>query len=224
MRYFIDLDETLCRNLGEKSTYDYCEPIVERIQNVNRLYDQGNYIVIWTARGRTSGIDWTQKTTEQLAEWDVKYHELKMDKPSYDVYIDDKSFNVDTLWRVPLSNTSETKVERPIIVEKGWGCEIIFANTPHYCGKILHYEANKKSSLHYHVKKQETWYVAKGRFILTWIKPATGEHIVEYLKPGDVITNLQGEAHQVEALETGDLFEVSTQHFDDDSYRIAMGD
>lgn len=223
MRYFIDLDETLCRNL-DGNNYEMCEPIVERIEKVNRLFDEGHYIVIWTARGKRSGKDWSEKTLEQLKEWNVKYNELNMDKPDYDVYIDDKSFNVDSIWRVPPKTNKYTKKETPEIVKKGWGKEIIFANEKEYCGKILHYDAGKKSSLHYHVKKRETWYVAKGRFILTWIISETGEHVVEYLNVGDVITNLQGEAHQVEALEEGDLFEVSTEHFDSDSRRIHMGD
>jgi hypothetical protein len=57
------------------------------------LYDQGNNIVYWTARGQTSKTDHTELTTIQLKEWGCKYHELKMDKPSFDILIDDKTIN-----------------------------------------------------------------------------------------------------------------------------------
>lgn len=46
----------------------------------------------------------------------------------------------------------------------------------------------------------------------------------EYLKVGDVITNERGEPHQMEALEDSEIFEVSTKHYDNDSYRIYKGD
>jgi hypothetical protein len=45
----------------------------------------------------------------------------------------------------------------------------------------------------------------------------------EYLNIGDVITNERGEPHQLIALEDGEIFEVSTKHFDSDSYRIFKG-
>ena len=31
-------------------------------------------------------------TTKQLKKWNVKYHNLIFGKPSFDIYIDDKSF------------------------------------------------------------------------------------------------------------------------------------
>ena len=48
----------------------------------------------WTARGTTTGIDWTETTLQQFDKWGVKYHDLKMGKPQYDVFIDDKNMNV----------------------------------------------------------------------------------------------------------------------------------
>lgn len=48
--------------------------------------------------------------------------------------------------------------------------------------------------------------------------------IFQYLNVGDVITNERGEAHQMEALENSEIFEVSTFHKDSDSYRIEKGD
>ena len=99
MKYFIDLDNTLCWSNG--NDYINSKPILERIQYVTELKEQGHHITIWTARGSTSGIDYKELTEKQLNKWLIPYDELLMGKPSYDVYIDDKSFNVDTLWPVP---------------------------------------------------------------------------------------------------------------------------
>jgi CMP-N,N'-diacetyllegionaminic acid synthase len=71
---------------------------VENIAKANKLYDKGNLIVYWTARGSATGVDWSEVTKKQFAEWGVKHHGLKFGKPSYDLFIDDK--NVNTLdWK-----------------------------------------------------------------------------------------------------------------------------
>jgi quercetin dioxygenase-like cupin family protein len=221
MKYYIDLDNTLC--FTEKSDYVNSVPILERICYVNELKKQGNHITIWTARGGSSGIDHRELTLKQLKEWNVEYDNLLMGKPDYDVYIDDKSFNVDSKWPVPKENFKSKKL--PVeLVTKGWGKEIIFVNNDEYCGKLLCFEKDKKFSMHYHIKKKETWYVSKGSFILVWVETDTGTTHTEYLKVGDVITNERGEPHQLIALEDSEVFEVSTKHYDEDSFRMWKGD
>jgi len=226
MKYFIDLDNTLCRTID--SDYENSIPIVQRIKYVSDLKAQGHHVTIWTARGSSSGKDHSELTKKQLKEWDVSYDELLMGKPSYDCYIDDKSFNVDDFWHVPCNCESEcvdnTKKVKCETVPKGWGREIVFVNNKEYCGKILSFNKGKKFSMHYHLLKKETWYVAKGKFIFIWIDTNNGKKYSEYLTVGDVITNERGQPHQLIALEDGDIFEVSTQHFDDDSYRVWKGD
>ena len=69
-------------------------PIPENIAKINRLYDEGNEIIIWTARGTVTKIDWRELTEKQLKEWGVKYHELKFGKPNYELLIDDKAINI----------------------------------------------------------------------------------------------------------------------------------
>ena len=44
------------------------------------------------------------------------------------------------------------------------------------------------------------------------------------LNLGDVITIPIGQPHQLRAKEDSEIFEISTQHFDSDSYRIWKGD
>ena len=220
-KYFFDLDNTLCNT--NKSDYINSIPIYERIIRVNKLKEEGNHITIWTARGSKSGIDHKELTLKQLNEWNIKYDELLTGKPDYDIYIDDKSFNIDTYLPIPNKEILNSKKEKSVIVEKGWGKEIIFANNNEYCGKILCFEEGKKFSMHYHLLKKETWYVSKGKFILIWIDTPTGTTYTEYLIIGDIITNKRGEPHQLIALEYSEVFEVSTQHFDTDSYRIVKG-
>jgi len=220
MKYFIDLDNTLCNTIN--GDYEKSQPINERINIVNNLKLEGHHITIWTARGANTGIDYRALTESQLSKWNINYDELLMNKPNYDIYIDDKSFNVNTLWNIPNNNIS--KKLNSEIVTKGWGKEIIFINNDEYCGKILCFNKGKRFSMHYHILKKETWYVAKGKFLLQWIESNTGTTYSEYLMVGDVITNERGEAHQLIALEDSEVFEVSTKHYDNDSYRIYKGD
>jgi quercetin dioxygenase-like cupin family protein len=109
-------------------------------------------------------------------------------------------------------------------IAKGWGHELIIHNSEKYCGKLLVFKAGCKFSMHYHLLKQETWYVNKGTFIYRWIDTNQGTELSTRLTVGDVVTQYPGQPHQLEALEDGEIFEVSTQHFDSDSYRIWKGD
>ena len=94
MIIFVDIDETIC-NTPENRNYRESTPIKENIEKINKLYDEGNTIVYWTARGTGSGIDWRDVTEEQFEEWGVKYHRLKLGKPIYDLFICDKAINTD---------------------------------------------------------------------------------------------------------------------------------
>ena len=64
----------------------------------------------------------------------------------------------------------------------------------------------------------------KGEFLYRWIDTETAETIEQKLKVGDVVRQRVGQPHQLEALTDGVVFEVSTQHFDEDSYRVWKGD
>jgi hypothetical protein len=92
MVIYIDIDETIC-NSPDKPNYTNSTPIVVNIEKANKLYDEGNTIVYWTARGTQTGIDWTDVTKKQFSDWGVKYHDLKFGKPYYDLFIDDKNIN-----------------------------------------------------------------------------------------------------------------------------------
>ena len=86
--YCFDLDGTLCTNT--EGGYAQALPLPERILKVNELYDKGNKILIYTARGTVTGIDWRDLTQKQLDTWGIKHHELRLGKPFADVYVDDR--------------------------------------------------------------------------------------------------------------------------------------
>jgi len=109
-------------------------------------------------------------------------------------------------------------------VPKGWGEEIIICNHELYCGKLLRFKQGAKFSMHYHMIKDETWYVNEGLFTYRWIDTETAEVNERTLRIGDTVRQLPGQPHQLEALTDGEVFEVSTQHFDSDSYRVWKGD
>jgi len=116
------------------------------------------------------------------------------------------------------------KKTEPKIVKKGWGSEIIFANNNMYCGKLLILKAGAKFSMHFHIKKDETWYVNSGKISVKYIDTDNACIFDEVLTEGDVWRNSPGEPHQVYAYEDSVIFEVSTTHFDEDSYRVSPGD
>ena len=99
MRYCFDIDGTICDTpLDEFGKPDYLnsKPNYLVRNKINELYDMGNHIIFQTARGKSSGKDWTELTEYQLREWGFKYNELfKMFcKPTADLFIDDKGLNV----------------------------------------------------------------------------------------------------------------------------------
>jgi|TARA_R100001460_G_scaffold38432_6_gene72982 hypothetical protein len=91
--YVFDIDGTICTNTN--GDYEAATPYQEIVDKINELYESGNTIKMMTARGSTTGIDWTVLTERQLSEWGINYHELIMNKkPHADVFVDDKAINV----------------------------------------------------------------------------------------------------------------------------------
>ena len=78
--------------------------------------------------------------------------------------------------------------------------------------------------MHYHMSKDETWYVSYGTFLYRYIDTRTADVVEFKLMPGQVVRQRPGQPHQIEALEDGTIFEVSTHHEDSDSYRVWKGD
>ena len=93
----VDIDGTICYTNG--NNYESSEPRYDRIERLNRLYDEGNEIHYWTARGAKSGKDWTEFTKRQLGEWGVKSTSIRLGKPHYDKWIDDKAIDAEEYFK-----------------------------------------------------------------------------------------------------------------------------
>lgn len=97
MTFCFDLDGTLCTNTD--GNYESAKPFEDRIRIVNSLFEKGNIIIIDTARGSTTKIDWYEFTEKQLKEWGILYTKLRVGiKPFADFYIDDKSIDDKTFF------------------------------------------------------------------------------------------------------------------------------
>jgi histidinol phosphatase-like enzyme len=99
--YVIDIDGTICTQEG--ANYEIAAPINSMIDKANKLFEAGNEIIYFTARGSKTGIDWKLLTESQLTAWGVKYHKLILGKPYGDYYIDDKA--------IPIHDFLEIKID-----------------------------------------------------------------------------------------------------------------
>lgn len=95
MIIYVDIDNTICKSNDQ---YENAVPIKKNIGKINKLFDEGNVIIYWTARGRTTGIDWSEITKNQLIKWGCKFNDIIMnDKPYFDLLIDDKSKRINEI-------------------------------------------------------------------------------------------------------------------------------
>lgn len=103
MRYVVDIDGTICYPGKDDKRYTHAVPRWDRIRVINKLYDEGHYVVYLTARGMgrfknsrmLSHKEFHDFTYDQLKSWGCKFHELHLGKPSADYYIDDKGIHSD---------------------------------------------------------------------------------------------------------------------------------
>ncbi len=96
-RFVFDIDGVIAIK-REDLDYSMAEPNEKMIRIINELYEYGNEIILFTARGYVTGIDWRTITEKQMQEWHVKYHELHMGKPNADYYVDDKMLSMKFLY------------------------------------------------------------------------------------------------------------------------------
>ena len=117
------------------------------------------------------------------------------------------------------------KASDPVkFVPKGWGYEKWIANCPEYCGKLLFFVKGKKCSWHYHEIRTRCSIFILVRQLVFGRDDDILKAEKQILIQGDKFHVPRGLRHQMFALKDTELFEFSTQHFDDDSYRILKGD
>jgi quercetin dioxygenase-like cupin family protein len=101
-----------------------------------------------------------------------------------------------------------------MIIDKLWGHEEVIANHELYCLKLLHLKQGARSSLHYHEKKDETFYCLSG-----WARLRLGDATYE-LRPHAHVRIFPTQPHSFYGVEDTVLIEVSTHHDDMDVVRI----
>tara|TARA_B100000963_G_scaffold347085_1_gene353001 strand:+ start:320 stop:610 length:291 start_codon:yes stop_codon:yes gene_type:complete len=96
MKIYVDIDNTICKTVG--TDYSGANPIEDNIRKINNLFEQGNEIIYWTARGYVTGINHYELTLNQLKKWNCKFHSLSVgEKPDYDLLICDKTKRIEEL-------------------------------------------------------------------------------------------------------------------------------
>ena len=97
MKVYVDIDETICFYNGKRN-YTEALPILNNIKKINKLFDENNIIIYWSARGTVTHIDWYEVTRKQLKDWGCKYHDLILgEKPDYDLLICDKTKRIEEI-------------------------------------------------------------------------------------------------------------------------------
>lgn len=193
-----DIDGTICT---QEDDYSNAKPIQEVIDKLNKKFDEGYHIVLFTARGTETGIDWSAVTKEQMDRWGVKYHDLYFGKPAGLKYIDDKGVNVYS-W--------EPNIEYLASIDKIWGKEYLLVKTDNYAFKRLEVLKGKNLSKQLHRQKHEAWHIVEGA------GTAIIAGRVQSVKPGTTIIIPPGTVHQVRAdSEKLVIMEASTPELQD---------
>jgi len=110
-------------------------------------------------------------------------------------------------------------------VPKGWGYEKWIVNKKEYCGKLLFFNKGKRCSWHHHKIKDEVFYLQSGKMIVRFSDEDDIQEAQEIiLEPGQNFYVYPGLRHQMEAIEDIELYEFSTEHFEEDSYSIIKVD
>ena len=108
-------------------------------------------------------------------------------------------------------------------VDKDWGYEIWMANNKeeNYCGKILYIKSGHSTSMHFHQKKHETFYILEGALDVEIIDTITTDKYVKTINEGEVLVLDRLMPHRL-VPKGGDVkfVEISTFHEDCDSYRV----
>ena len=95
----LDIDGVIFSR-SESNDYSKVQPNPGVINLIQLLYKQGHKIILFTARGSKTGINWSDQTISQLTSNSIPYHDLIFGKPPYDFYVDDRSISLQQLYNL----------------------------------------------------------------------------------------------------------------------------
>ena len=98
--------------------------------------------------------------------------------------------------------------------KKVWGSEIWMVNCEKYCGKILNLKKGYRCSLHQHFIKDESFFILEGKVLMQIVD------VIKTMNVNDVVHIPPRTIHRFTGLEDSKIIEISTQHFEEDSYRL----
>ena len=112
--FCFDIDNTICST--KNMDYKTSKPNKKIINKINKLFDQGHVIKIYTARYMGKYKDnyimankkGYKKIKSQLRKWGLKFNELFF-KPHADFYVDDRFINFKRNWHMKLNKYIEIK-------------------------------------------------------------------------------------------------------------------
>lgn len=107
----------------------------------------------------------------------------------------------------------------PSRVKKTWGYEEVLHNGD-YCAKLLVYTERIASSLHYHQRKHETFYIASGIFEITIGIPGADSATVRLRGVGEHVVLPPKTVHRIRCVEPGVIVESSSHDDPDDCVRL----
>ena len=120
-----DLDKTLCTKKKSNETYKDVKPIKEIIDLLNKLHDEGYFIVIETARKKKKKKNDESKVIQNVGEdtlkWlrenNVKYDGIKFGKTYGEFYVDDKAIRPSELYKLGINGVKEILNEESKFME-----------------------------------------------------------------------------------------------------------
>ncbi|AJD81861.1 hypothetical protein YenMTG1_053 [Yersinia phage vB_YenM_TG1] len=110
MKLCFDIDGTITKWCHSRDYVNF-KPDTVMVSIINKLYDEGHEITLYTARGMKSvgpgriATEIIPSLVENLKRIGVKYHHLLTHKPVYDWIIDDKAMRPDEFKELIQSHT-----------------------------------------------------------------------------------------------------------------------
>ena len=107
MRICIDIDGVIADFKKPGEVYSDCKLIVGAKEKIQKLYSNGHYIILYTARHMKTCNGNSALTISKIGkitlDWlesnDIPYHEIHFGKPWADIYIDDNALRF-TCWSI----------------------------------------------------------------------------------------------------------------------------
>ena len=102
-KIFVDLDNTLCTTIGVD--YKNSTPKANRIELINKLYENGDIITIYTARGSGSGINYKDLTLNH-----EKFKDILKETKIVNINISNANNEIISIQKTDDKNSSDTSL------------------------------------------------------------------------------------------------------------------